>query len=372
MSAARSVFVERDRTVTDEAFADAVALAWLMPGPVAVNVAIRLGALMRGARGALVMGMATILPFFIVMSLMAVSYGVLASHRQAMSALVGGLTPAVCAAILSSARNQARSLLKSRRDILLAAVALSGLLVLRGAFAPLAVMLGAAFSGYLLYPGDVSEGAPVTVSVLSGSGILWASLLLAVSVTCHVFPEILPAGQGPLTVLGTFSGVSLTLFGGGLVAVPILHELLVDKMHWLDGMTFFAGIASSQVSPGPLLSSAAFMGYRINGWSGAFFATLGMFGPPGVLMLAMASMVARLNRFPWFARCIRGTRVAVIGLTCASVVSVASGAIAHWASFIIFAGAFILMARYMLQAALVVPLGGVAGFLIFGGLKSMI
>src|SRR5438876_8627432 len=58
MSAARSVFVERDRTVTDEAFADAVALAWLMPGPVAVNVAIRLGAVMRGARGALVMGMA--------------------------------------------------------------------------------------------------------------------------------------------------------------------------------------------------------------------------------------------------------------------------------------------------------------------------
>ena len=365
MSACHAIFVEKERRVSEEAYADAVALAWLMPGPVANNVVIRLGALMRGAPGAIVMGTAAVLPFFIGMCVMALSYGLLSSHSEAMAAMVGGLTPAACAVILSSARGQANSLVHSGRDMLLALGTLAAFLSLRGAFAPLLIMFAAAAMGWLMYSHQPASTAPAP----AGNSIFGMSLmlvLLSLILLLHFMPALIPEGRSTLAILGTFASVSLTLFGGGLIVIPILDELLVRSLEWIDATAFYTAIASAQVVPGPLLSSVSFIGYHINGLSGALAATLGMFVPPGIMMLATAGAVARLSRHGWFAACMRGTRVAVVGLTIAAGVSIGTAAIPHWMSLVIFAMAFVLLRRYRWPAAMVVPAAGLMGLVIFG------
>lgn len=365
MGACHALFVEKEKRISEEAYADAVALAWLMPGPVANNVVIKLGALMRGAPGAIVMGIAAVLPFFFAMCVMAVSYGLLSSHSDAMAALVAGLTPAACAVILSAARGQAKSLVHSGRDALLALSTLAAFLSLRGAFAPLLIMCAAAFAGWLLYSHQAHEkGAQQQNTSRSAASIMLA--MLGLILMLHWVPSLIPEGRSATAILATFASVSLTLFGGGLIVIPILDEMLVRSLGWIDPTAFYTAIASAQVVPGPLLSSVSFIGYHINGLPGAVAATLGMFVPPAIMMLAAAGIVARLSRHGWFTACMRGTRVAVVGLTMAAGLSIGAAAIPHWISVAIFALAFVLLRRFRIPAALVVPAAGLAGLAIFG------
>lgn len=368
MGACRAVFVEQNRFVTEGDYADAVALAWLMPGPVANNVVIKLGALMRGTPGAIVTGAGAVLPFFLAMCMMALSFRLLSVHQHEIQAIVGGLIPSTCAVILASACNQARSLLKSWRDGVIAAGALCGFLVFKGGLAPLCIMLGAALAGLAIYPrSSDGETLVVTPSGTRRPGGIWiVVLLLSAVLSFHFVPDMLSASRSNLTIFGTFAGVSLTLFGGGLIVIPILNDMLVQSLGWLDQTAFYTAIASAQIVPGPLLSSVSFMGYHIGGWSGAAAATAGMFVPPGMLMLAAASGVAHLRRFAWFAPCICGTRVAVVGLTIAAGLSMGAGATPHWASALIFVIAFLMLSRFKMPASIVVPAAGLAGFLVFG------
>ena len=105
-----------------------------------------------------------------------------------------------------------------------------------------------------------------------------------------------PGAPEGIQIVSTFSGISLTLFGGGYVVIPALHELFVDNLNWLTSAEFADGIAIGQITPGPIFITATFIGYKVAGITGALLATLAMFTPPAVLTVLLSRFVKILQR----------------------------------------------------------------------------
>lgn len=367
MSACRHEFVVRQAILSEAHYADAVALAWMLPGPVASNVAVRLGAMMRGLPGAIAMGLGAALPFFLALCAMAACYSLLEGHKDGLKAAISGFTPAACAVILSAATGQARSLFKGWGDALLATVALAAFMLLKTPLAPVLVLTGAAVAGMAMYrntPSALREPGTVKPEIGRVSWMLCVLLACAAAVAGHVIA--VGSGQFSLSVLSAqMASVSLTLFGGGLIVIPILHDLLVSSLGWISDAEFYTALVSAQVAPGPLLSSVIFMGYRIDGLFGATVAFMAIFIPPAALMLSMIAAIHRLSQNATFAHAMRGIRIAVVGLTVAAGLFIGRAVEIHWLSFALLALAFILLQKTKIPVAVIVPACGLIGYACF-------
>ena len=89
-------------------------------------------------------------------------------------------------------------------------------------------------------------------------------------------------------IMLTFSGMSLSLFGGGYVVIPAMQQVIVNSLNWLNQLEFTDAIAMGQITPGPIFISATFIGYKVAGFWGALNATISIFLPPGLLMIVCA------------------------------------------------------------------------------------
>ena len=115
-------------------------------------------------------------------------------------------------------------------------------------------------------------------------------------------------------LLFEFSKVSMTLFGGGYVMIPMLHEIVVDNYQWLSSAEFANAIAFGQMTPGPILVSATYVGYVSGGLLGAFFATIGIFAPSAIVMILLGSVFENVKDHPITTGVIRGIRPVIIAL----------------------------------------------------------
>ena len=97
-------------------------------------------------------------------------------------------------------------------------------------------------------------------------------------------------------LLVTFGGMSLLLFGGGYVFIPLIQQIVVDDYGWVSRQEFIDAIALGQVTPGPILISAAFIGYKVSGLLGAAAATVGIFTPPAVVMIVSSHFLDRIRQ----------------------------------------------------------------------------
>ena len=335
----------------------------------AANVVAQLGFRMRGMSGALACGVAAALPFFLVLVLLSASYAAVARYGGAVSAVIAGFIPALCATIAVSALSQAKQIIRSWTDAVITLAAAVALMTLKGSFVPLVVMAAAGLVGCVVHRHGVTPGAgsyrQAVMPMRSLLGLVAACVPVFACLGFYLFPNLLPVQDGPLKLLAAFAGISLTLFGGGLVVIPVLQHLVVNDMHWIDANGFAAAIAASQMSPGPILSSATFIGYQVAGVPGAIAATVGIFAPPAVLMVVCSGFADQLCRLSRFACAMRGVRAAVTGLVFVSLLSIAANGKAHPASFAIFAATLFAQARLHIEPALLLPLAGLAGWLVF-------
>ena len=173
-----------------------------------------------------------------------------------------------------------------------------------------------------------------------------------------------------LKVFLTFAAMSVSLFGSGYVFIPIIKSTLVSNMHWLTAREFTAGLALTQITPGPILMTAAFVGVKIAGLPGALAGMLGMFVPPALLTLIAAHSLQAIKRSSAVTLALKGIRPAVVGMLLAAAIVVGE-TMPHdttWhvtASALILAGAFLALLRFRVEVALIIPLSGVAGYLLF-------
>jgi len=371
ISVVQNVVVERRKLLSAQEMLDGVSLATLLPGPTAVNVVAYVGYRLRGAPGALVSVVAAVLPPFTLIMVLSVAYFQWGSI-PAVSSIFQGFVPAVAAIVLAAAWNLGRKAVTGWREAVLAAAAAAILLGIGGFLSTLAIILGAGLIGWWWFRG---AAAPAPAPAAPASAAKEPAPKPASKPAAHQFYlDIGPLAAIPLApadpvlllkVLGIFSGMSLLLFGGGYVFIPLIGEVVVEEQGWLTQREFIDGVALGQIMPGPILVSAAFIGYKVAGIAGAALATAGMFGPPALLTVLCTRLLGRLKRSSAMQAVLRGVRPAVIGMICAAVVIIGKNAAPAWTSAAIFAGALVALLRLRVEAVWVIPVAGAIGFFVY-------
>jgi chromate transporter len=320
--------VERRRWVEEDEYRLGVALAQIMPGPLAAQLAIALGYFQRGVLGATAVGLAFVVPSFLMVIGISIAYRRFGGLWW-MQALFYGIGAAVIAIIAIAAYRLARS--TNKRDPLLWAVFGTLLIVTMWAEAELAEFFVVAGLVTLFARARPTRAQALTAGL--GAGAVVAVIWLVE----RWFLNLKVGGdQVLLQILVFFTKAGAFVFGSGLAIVPFLHQGVVQQFGWLTEQQFIDAVAVAMITPGPVVITVVFIGFLAAGFLGAVAAAIGIFLPVYLFTIIPA---------PWFSRNRDNAllKAFVLGAT-----SAATGAIA---------GAVILLAR---RAIYDVPTAAVA------------
>lgn len=354
---------EKRRVMEQKDMLNGIALASILPGPVAVNVTAYAGFRLYGVAGAGAAMLAVILPSFVLMIAAAELY-LRWGELPVIRAVFNGIIPAIVAVILQAGWNIGRKTVTGVKTFSVALLAALAIIVFKGFYVTLAVIFIAGALGPLLFRGDDSaagEAAAATSAVPFALQWLFAFVLAALLLLFLLpVPDFIYAA--PVAHLfTTFSGMSLTLFGGGYVFIPMIQKIVVESYQWITAEQFNAAIAMGQITPGPILISATFIGYKVAGIAGAVIATLGIFLPPAMLLVLAAHWLGHLQKSALLQRALRGIRIAVCGMIFAAAMTIAGTAGSGWGVLVIFVLALGALMHFKVTPVLVIPAAGALG-----------
>lgn len=357
--------VEVDKKLKEEDLLDGISLTSVLPGPVAVNTIAYVGYQLRGISGAVVAFAGIIIPSFLLvvfLSWLYFSYG----NIPAVKNIFSGITPAITALILTVAIGMTRKTIKLPAQWIICLLAALLLVFVGGFTVTFLLIVCSGIAGGFLFRQSSEKGEGLTGEKRFGSKQLIVSGIVLLLLLC----TLLWGGQhkeapAVVQIVSTFSGISLTLFGGGYVVIPALHELFVENLNWLTSAEFADGIAIGQITPGPIFITATFIGYKVAGVMGAFLATLAIFTPPAVLTVLLSRFVAVLNHSSIVKAAMKGIRAAVIGMIFASAVTIGQTINLSVVSIAIFLVTFIISFKYTVSPVYLIIGAGVAGFVLF-------
>ena len=370
-------FVEKGAYLKNQTLLDGISIASIMPGPMAVNVVTYVGYRLRGMTGALLSMFAVLLPTFIFIVVLSHFYFLYGDIPE-VNKIFSGILPAVCAIIVSVAMNMAKKNLKDKKQFLITGLAAAVLLGIGGFWSTLLIMILSGIAGYVLFGKE--ERARLAEEGFTDEKARWhevftqnrlfflsfGAVILLIVILPVLSPELVKGETGMLRKLAmTFGGVSVILFGGGYVFIPMLQELIVGQLHWLTTKEFVDGIALGQITPGPIMISAAFIGYKMSGFAGALTASVAMFLPPGLLMVVVSHFIDNIKSSAPVAAAFRGVRPAVIGMIFAAAWVIARGLPPDWRTISLGIVIFVLSFKYKVSVMYLIPLSGIAGWLLF-------
>lgn len=357
--------VERRKWLTHEEMLDGVSLATVLPGPVAVNTIAYVGHRLRGIPGALVCAIGVVTPAFLLMLALTAAY-LAWGQMPVVTKLFMGFIPAVTAIILVAAWNMGRKTIKGITEALITVIA-AVVMVWQGSFVvTFAIIVVSGGAGWLIF-----REAPAATGKQAGkpdnAAAKGTNKLLGVAVAPVVLtvPFWSVNAAMLLKLFMTFAGMSLFLFGGGYVFIPLIQSTVVESNAWLTKQEFVDAIAMSQIMPGPIVLSTVFIGYKVAGFLGALVATIGIFLPPGILMILGTHALNRIKKSAVIKAVLRGIRPAIIGMIISAVITVGMTAQQHWVSLLIFAAALLAQLKFKLDVVWVIPTAGLIGLLLF-------
>jgi chromate transporter len=310
-------YVERKSSLTALAFADLTALAWMVPGPVGCNVAVQLGHALRGRAGAWVAGVASVLPFFLLMTVFAIFYRTPLVHAITSQTLVNHFSVVLAVLIGVTWHKQTRAILRGRLEYAAAGFASAALMFAHGPAAYVLVLLGMFAIGWMSSPRN--DGAAGMAMARGG----W-TLLAVLAALLLVFALPLSKEWQFALLWPRLAGAGLTLFGGGFSALPVLKALFVSAGTGVSDKDFTLAFALSPMSPGPLLNVVPFFGYLIDGWLGALIATAALFVPSGCLVIIAQRHLGALRTYPRFESGMRLLRAATTAFLAIAVFKIAT------------------------------------------------
>jgi chromate transporter len=325
--------VRRRGWIDERRFVEVVGVTNLIPGPNSTEVAIHLGYLRAGIPGGIVAGLAFMLPAFVMVLGLSWLYFESGPFRLREDVL-GGIQPVALAAVLGASWRLRSAVVGGWRKPLLGAAAL----VLTIAFPLLSPVWLLAAGAFALLTSIPRSGAALVVPI-----------------------PVAAVGLGGLPGLAwVFFRTGVLLFGGGLVLVPLLAPEVVAR-GWLTEPAFLDGVALGQATPGPIVLTAAFVGFAVAGVVGAVVATVAIFLPSFLAVLAGSGpFLRRFRDRPAVAAFVEGVSAGALGAILASAVLLGEAALAGPVRIAIFVGA---LAAILLRApvALVVLAGAVLG-----------
>ena len=314
ISMIRYEFSIRKKIIKKKKIIDAITMASFLPGPMAINVASYIGFILKGWKGAVVSFVAVLLPSFFIMVIFTHLY-INSKNIPGFSSFFNGVMPVVAAVIFSVAYGFYNDSKDKTLAILLSILSftLTSLIkVYISIILPLLVCGGL----NLLYNGDkIKKITNPKKAFIRVKGIIIASLVMTILL---VFLNTAPIDSTNFNLSKVFANISLTLFGGGYVFIPYLDKIIVEQLGWLTQREFIDSIAMGQITPGPILITATFIGYKMNGLLGAFLATLSIFLPSSVVIIFFSRVYYFIKKNSTVKLIINGFKIGIIGLICYS------------------------------------------------------
>ena len=357
----RKDLVEERKTLDEATYNLSLALAQIMPGPLAAQTAIAIGYFQGGIVGATLVGFAFILPSFLMvlgLSWLYVTYGGLAW----MQALFYGIGAVVIAIIAIAAYRLARG--ANKRDPVLWAIFGVMLVVTVMSQAELAVLflLAGLIAVFVrAWPG-VARAGVLAAACAAGAAAIWGmeTFLLRAGA---------PGGNEHILVqiLLFFTKAGAFVFGSGLAIVPFLQQGVVHDLGWLTERQFLDAVAVALITPGPVVITVAFIGYLVAGPAGAAVAAAGIFLPVYVFTILPAPWFRRHRDNPQLRAFVGGATAAASGAIAGAVIVLGHRAIFDVPTAIIALAGLGLLWRFRLQEPILVVGAGLAGLVLFRG-----
>ncbi len=322
----RDLAVLKKRWLSQESFADGTALCQSIPGATAMQTAAYVGLRVRGVAGAMATFVGFGLPAFVLMVVLSSVYAV-SRDLQPVASAFRGLHGIVVALMANAVVTFGRSSIKNWRDTILACGAVAFLLF-RGS-PLLAIVASAAISAFLYRGVNLPTGQVHGAGQAGGRRMVHLVLLAALAGGAALM-ALFVAHRLLFDLATVMVKVDLFAFGGGFASVPMMLHQVVDVHHWMDSKTFMDGIALGQVTPGPIVITATFVGYQISGLPGAVVGTMAIFSPSFLMVLITVPYFDRLQRSVVFRRALRGVLASFVGLLLAVTIQFAVAA--SWTS----------------------------------------
>jgi chromate transporter len=346
-------FVSRRQWLTREQFLDRLGAANLIPGPSSTEMAIFIGYEKRGWPGLLVAGCTFILPAAIMVGAIAAAYVRFGTLPQ-VNGVLYALKPVVIAVVIQAFWKLARSAVKTKWLAVVALLAAVSYAVRVHEILILAIAAGLA-------------GAPVLYRSLRSSRCLPALLLTQMTPThasAVLAATAVPFGLGRLFLV--FAKIGAVLFGSGYVLLAFLRADLVDRLHWLTERQLLDAVAVGQITPGPVFTTATFIGYIIGGIPGAVIATVGIFAP-GFLFVGISGLVIpRIRRSRVAASMLDGVVVGSLALMGVVAWQLGRAAIIDVPTLVIAVVSTALLLRFRVNSAWLIAAAGAFGWLYRG------
>ncbi len=320
-------FVKRKQWIAHEHFLDMLGVTNLIPGPNSTQMAIHIGYVKGGWKGLIVAGACFIVPAVAITLVFAYGY-VAYGSTPSFAPFIAGIRAAVITVILGAVYRLGKPMLKNRFMVVTGlSVAVCSLFGLD----TIALLFGAGIAGMLWNNRNRILNITEKEVLSSFAGALAFVMIVTTGAAAGI------ANDATTTSLGLyFLKIGSVLYGSGYVLVAFLQAGLVDAHHWLTQSQLLDAVAIGQFTPGPVLSTATFIGYVILGLPGAAVATLGIFLPSFIFVAAVGPFIPKLRKSPAMKGFLDGVNAAALGLMLAVCYTLGSTVLTNTSAWIIF------------------------------------
>jgi len=339
--------VNRRRWMSREKLLDLLGITNLIPGPNSTELAIHIGYEQGGWRGLLVAGSCFILPAMLIVWILAAIYDRYQTVPQ-VGWLLYGIKPVIVAIVLQAVWNLGK---KAAKDL---PTRIAGVIAVAAYFAGLneillLILLGVAV---MVLKNWHNRGRITGAFLLPFSGILAQVGTTTAAVTSVTW----------LSVFLFFLKIGCILYGSGYVLLAFLQRDLVERNQWLTSQQLLDAVAIGQFTPGPVFTTATFIGYLLAGNAGAIAGTIGIFLPAFLLVWVVNPWVTKLRQSPWASGFLDGVNAASLGLMVGVTYTLGQTALVDWLTIILAIMSAIAVFRFKINSAWLVLAGGAIGF----------
>ena len=315
----REEFVSRKKWLSEQSYADLVALCQFLPGPASSQVGLALGLSRAGYMGALAAWMGFTLPSAIALTIFALSIATI--NADLLPGVLQGLKIVAVAVVAQAVWGMAKSLCPDRQRLTIMALCASVLLLVPGVWVQVGVILVAGVAGLVLFkPLPASERESLAFPLSRRAGLFWLGLFLSGLIVLPLAARMAPSQT--IALIDAFYRAGSLVFGGGHVVLPLLQAEVVLP-GWVNNKTFLAGYGAAQAVPGPLFTFASFLGASMQvgpgGWLGSAICLLAVFAPSFFLVAGALPFWEQLRHNRRMQAALTGINAAVVGILLAAL-----------------------------------------------------
>lgn len=335
--------------ITQEEYLQGLAFAQMMPGPLAGQLAMWIGFIRYGVIGATLTGIVFVLPPFLIVLVVAILY-VAYNGLSIVQALFYGIGPVVIAIVALSAVRLARTTVGRDRAMWVIFAALMLITIFARAEIAILFALGGVV-GVLLYAPPWKWKSPVRIA----PGLLFVPL--SAPITLPLLAEL----GWFFVIAGAFT------FGSGLAIVPFLHQGVVLDHHWLNERQFLDAVAVGIITPGPVVITAAFVGYLVAGIWGSLISAAAVFLPVYLFVLFIGRFILKYREHPVLKGFVKGATAAASGAIAGAAVILGEGSIFDIPSALIGLVSLVLLWRFKVPELALIAGAAVVGVILHHG-----